>query len=130
MEFVEADLFAWGPPRRYDTVFFGFWLSHVLPERFAEFWRSVGESLAPGGRVVFVDDAPSATVNEEFVGDRSGHAALRRLRDGSASHRIVKVFRGPGDLGDQLAALGWSVEVRPAAGSFLTGVAVPTTARP
>ncbi|WP_420032029.1 class I SAM-dependent methyltransferase [Streptomyces sp. cg28] len=128
VEFVQADLFAWEPPRRYDTVFFGFWLSHVLPERFPEFWRSVGESLAPGGRVVFVDDAPSEAAHEEFVADGSGHAALRRLRDGSA-YRIVKVFRGPGELTDQLAALGWSVEVRPAAGSFLTGVAEPPDAR-
>ena len=27
--FVQADLFAWEPDRRYDVVFFGFWLSHV-----------------------------------------------------------------------------------------------------
>ncbi|WP_353940852.1 class I SAM-dependent methyltransferase [Streptomyces sp. HUAS MG91] len=127
VEFVQADLFAWEPPRRYDTVFFGFWLSHVLPDRFPRFWRAVGASLAPGGRVVFVDDGPSGAVNEEFVADGSGHTALRRVRDGSA-FRIVKVFRGPGELTDQLAALGWSVEVGAAAGSFLTGVAVPSGA--
>src|SRR5262245_61396075 len=32
-----ADLFEWQPNREYDVVFFGFWLSHVPPERFAEF---------------------------------------------------------------------------------------------
>ncbi|MEU6841186.1 class I SAM-dependent methyltransferase [Streptomyces sp. NPDC046716] len=125
VRFVQADLFTWEPPRRYDTVFFGFWLSHVLPDRFAEFWRSVGASLAPGGRVVFVDDGPSEAIHEEFVADESGHTALRRLGDGSA-YRIVKVFRGAEELTDRLAALGWSVEVRQAAGSFLTGVAVPS----
>ncbi|WP_223186547.1 class I SAM-dependent methyltransferase [Streptomyces sp. CBMA29] len=31
VRFVEADVFAWQPPRRYDTVFFAFWLSHVPP---------------------------------------------------------------------------------------------------
>ncbi|MFD8571096.1 class I SAM-dependent methyltransferase [Streptomyces sp. NPDC059639] len=128
VRFVQADLFDWQPPRRYDTVFFGFWLSHVLPARFPGFWRSLGASLAPGGRVVFVDDAPSEAVHEEFVADESTHTALRRVGDGSA-YRIVKVFRGPGELTDQLAALGWSVEVKGAAGSFLTGVAKPSEAQ-
>jgi trans-aconitate methyltransferase len=35
VRFVQADLFSWRPERRYDTVFFGFWLSHVPRERFA-----------------------------------------------------------------------------------------------
>ena len=38
VRFVLADLFGWRPDRRYDVVFFGFWLSHVPPERFASFW--------------------------------------------------------------------------------------------
>lgn len=29
VRFVQTDLFAWQPRRRYDVVFFGFWLSHV-----------------------------------------------------------------------------------------------------
>lgn len=29
VRFIEADLFSWRPDRLYDTVFFGFWLSHV-----------------------------------------------------------------------------------------------------
>src|SRR5205807_9069788 len=41
VRFVEADLFAWRPDRLYDVVFFGFWLSHVPPERFEAFWRVV-----------------------------------------------------------------------------------------
>ena len=31
VRFVRADLFDWVPDRRYDVVFFGFWLSHVPP---------------------------------------------------------------------------------------------------
>ena len=58
VRFVEADLFAWRPDRRYDAVFFGFWLSHVPLERFDGFWALVADCLAPGGRVCFVDDAP------------------------------------------------------------------------
>jgi SAM-dependent methyltransferase len=37
VEFIQADLFGWQPPRRYDTVFFAFWLTHVPPGRFAAF---------------------------------------------------------------------------------------------
>ncbi|MYW63022.1 methyltransferase domain-containing protein [Streptomyces sp. SID8379] len=124
VRFVRADLFDWQPPRRYDTVFFGFWLSHVPPARFPEFWRSVAASLAPGGRAVFVDDGPTEAVHEELLTDESGHAALRRLEDGSA-YRIVKVFHEAQDLMDQLAALGWSAQVWQTARNFLAGVALP-----
>src|SRR6201996_1194534 len=56
VRFVEADLFSWEPDRRYDVVFIGFWLSHVPAGRFGSFWSMVAAALAPGGRVLFVDD--------------------------------------------------------------------------
>src|SRR6266581_2093405 len=31
-ELILADIFAWEPPRRYDSVFFSGWLSHVPPQ--------------------------------------------------------------------------------------------------
>jgi SAM-dependent methyltransferase len=46
VRFVLADLFEWQPERRYDVVFFGFWLSQVPLERFAAFWRLVDACLA------------------------------------------------------------------------------------
>ena len=48
---IQADLFQWQPTEQFDVVFFGFWLSHVPPERFAGFWQLVSRCLAPGGRV-------------------------------------------------------------------------------
>jgi len=48
VRFIEADLFTWQPDRRYDVVFFGFWLSHVPAERFAAFWSLVAACLKPG----------------------------------------------------------------------------------
>jgi SAM-dependent methyltransferase len=56
VRFVLADVFDWRPERRYDVVFFGFWLSHVPTERFASFWSLVADCLRPDGRVFFVDD--------------------------------------------------------------------------
>jgi len=31
VEFIQTDVFTWQPSRRFDTVFFGFWLTHVPP---------------------------------------------------------------------------------------------------
>src|ERR1700730_17498742 len=55
VRFVQADLFAWEPDRRYDVVFMGFWLSHVPAERFGSFWALVAAALAPHGRGFFAD---------------------------------------------------------------------------
>jgi len=123
VRFVEADLFAWRPPRRYDTVFFAFWLSHVPPARLPAFWDTVATALAPGGRAVFVDDGPGAAAHEEVLADQPAPAALRRLDDGSR-YRIVKVFHDPRTLTDDLTARGWSARVRTVGGNYL-GVAEP-----
>jgi SAM-dependent methyltransferase len=56
VRFIEADLSTGKPDRRYDVVFFGFWLSHVPAERFASFWSLVADCLEPEGRVFFADD--------------------------------------------------------------------------
>jgi SAM-dependent methyltransferase len=49
VDYVEADLFSWSPPSRYDAVFFSFWLSHVPEDRFAAFWSMVGGVWGVGG---------------------------------------------------------------------------------
>ena len=46
---VVANLFDWRPPRRYDVVFFSFWLTHVPPAGFDRCWRLVDRSLRPPG---------------------------------------------------------------------------------
>ena len=123
VEFVEADLFAWQPPRRYDTVFFAFWLSHVPPERLPRFWSTVADALAPGGKMIFIDDGPAGAASEEVLADHPVPAAVRRLDDGS-KYRIVKVFHEARALTSDLTALGWSLRVRTVAGQFI-GVAEP-----
>ena len=55
VRYVNADIFAWKPDREYDAVFFGFWLSHVPPNAFDDFWALVQTCLAPNGLVAFVD---------------------------------------------------------------------------
>ncbi|WP_405669946.1 class I SAM-dependent methyltransferase [Streptomyces sp. NBC_01530] len=123
VRFLEADLFEWQPPRRYDTVFFAFWLSHVPPTRLPDFWNTVAAALAPGGKAIFIDDGPAAATYEEVLANQSAPAALRRLDDGS-QYRIVKVFHDAQILTDDLTALGWSVGIRPVGGNFI-GIAEP-----
>jgi SAM-dependent methyltransferase len=48
-EYVRADIFAWEPPRAFDSCVFGFWLSHVPSARFAGFWSLLDRALEPGG---------------------------------------------------------------------------------
>ncbi|KOG88170.1 methyltransferase type 11, partial [Streptomyces varsoviensis] len=67
VQFVQADLFTWRPSRRYDTVFFAFWLSHVPPARLPDFWQTVAGAIAPGGRAVFIDDGPAEAAVEEVL---------------------------------------------------------------
>lgn len=118
VRFVEADLFEWRPDRRYDVVFFGFWLSHVPLERFAAFWELVGACLAPGGRVFFVDDAYRTP--DELVEGAASSTIRRRLRDGSA-HRAVKVPHTPPELEGRLDKLGWDITVSSSSGPFFWG---------
>ncbi|WP_147256015.1 class I SAM-dependent methyltransferase [Pseudonocardia hierapolitana] len=126
VRFVEANIFDWEPDRRYDVVFFGFWLSHVPLERFESFWSLVADCLKPGGRVFFVDDAYRTP--DELVEGEASSTILRRLNDGSA-HRAVKVPHRADELEERLARLGWRVRVRPTTtGPFYWGAGSP--ARP
>jgi SAM-dependent methyltransferase len=118
VEFIQADVFTWQPPRRYDTVFFAFWLSHVPPARLPGFWGGIAAALAPGGKAIFIDDGPSVAATEDVLARQDIPAVRRRLGDGS-EHRVVKVFHDARTLTADLAALGWSAQVRPVGGSFV-----------
>jgi trans-aconitate methyltransferase len=118
VRFVLADLFAWRPERRYDVVFFGFWLSHVPPERFEAFWSLVADCLAPGGRVFFADDGYRTP--DELIEGESSSTIRRRLNDGTA-YRAVKVPYEPAELEDRLERLGWQITVTQTSGPFYWG---------
>jgi SAM-dependent methyltransferase len=117
VRFVQSDLFQWRPDRRYDVVFFGFWLSHVPEERFASFWSMVADCLQPDGRVLFVDDGYRTA--EELIEGEDSPVIQRRLTDGTA-YRIIKFPHQPADLERRLEQLGWHVKVH-ASGPFYWG---------
>jgi trans-aconitate methyltransferase len=118
VRFIQADIFGWKPDRRYDVVFFGFWLSHVPMERFASFWSLVDDALAPTGRVFFVDDG--YRTEHELIEGASSSTIRRQLSDGSA-YRLVKVPHEPTELQRRLADLGWRITVTQTSGPFYWG---------
>jgi SAM-dependent methyltransferase len=126
VDYRQVDLFGWRPERRYDRVFFGFWLSHVPPSRYPAFWSMVAGALRPGGLAVFVDDGVDSTAGERWLAGLAAPAATRQLNDGT-EHRIVKVPLDAAELTAALTGLGWSADLRPARGGLLTGVATPPT---
>jgi SAM-dependent methyltransferase len=123
--YVVADVFGWRPDRRYDTVFFSFWLSHVPRRLFEKFWALVGSCLRPGGRAFLIDNRrdPTRTTQDPHVIDEGDDVQTRRLSDGS-EHRVVKVFYEPDELAGQLRRLHWVADL---AGTprFIYGSATP-----
>jgi demethylmenaquinone methyltransferase/2-methoxy-6-polyprenyl-1,4-benzoquinol methylase len=107
VDFVLADVFRWNPERTYDVVFSAFFISHIPPERFADFWSVVARALRADGRAVMIDELP-ARAHLEQVHD--GHLATRTLSDGS-EHQIIKIFYEPDQLVTQLDELGWTAMV-------------------
>jgi SAM-dependent methyltransferase len=115
---LQADVFTWQPDRRYDVVFFGFWLSHVPAERFTSFWSLVADCLKPQGRVFFADDAYRTPA--ELIEGPASSTIRRRIPDGTA-YRLVKVPHQPADLERQLRQLGWHIKVTSTAGPCYWG---------
>jgi trans-aconitate methyltransferase len=125
VRFEVLDLFAWEPGRRFDLVFFGFWLSHVPTARVPEFFRRLGTWLEPGGRVAFVDE-PAAQAAREPAVDADTETVVRELRDGSV-HRLVKVYLDPAELTDRLGRLGWTAQVHLDGDDWLVAQATQAT---
>lgn len=122
VRYVEANLFEWQPTDRFDTVFFGFWLSHVPPERFADFWSLVGSCLSPGGRVFFVDsrhEESSTAVDHRLPAPKA--TILRRHLNDGREFQIYKIFYDTEELTDRLSELGWRFTIQQTGHYFLYG---------
>jgi SAM-dependent methyltransferase len=128
IDYVIADLFDWQPLRRFDVVFFSFWLSHVPRSRFAPFWELVRACLRPGGRAFLIDnraDRPDAPHRRDpHVVQYGPDLHLRRLDDGS-EWRVVKVTYEPDELKAAITAAGFDAAIE-GTPWFIYGSARPT----
>jgi demethylmenaquinone methyltransferase/2-methoxy-6-polyprenyl-1,4-benzoquinol methylase len=127
VEYRVADIFDWSTEKRYDVVFFSFWLSHVPRRRFAAFWQMVRSHLRPAGRVFLIDNhedpAPAEDVRDPYVRRYETDRHVRHLDDGR-EYNVVKVMYEPDELTAQLSDLGWTAELQ-ATPWFLYGSARP-----
>jgi len=138
-EWVVTDVFSYRPARRFDTVFFGFWLSHVPLERFDDFWSLVDECLIPDGRVFFIDNAhpslswdvdpdvfrppdpgQSTVAGIDSITDLESGISTRRAADGE-TYDLVKIWWDADQLQSRIEALGWEATVTTTEWAFLYG---------
>jgi len=112
---------AWEPAdRAVETLFTGFWLSHVPRTRLAAFLRIARGWLRPGGTYAAIDsllDPASGTIDRPAA--PGPDLSRRRLADGR-EFVIPKVHYAPAELAKALEAAGFGgVEVRTTGRFFL-----------
>lgn len=120
--YVQADLFAWEPDTQYDVVFFGFWLSHVPPEKLDAFLVNVARAVRRGGHVFLVDSrrTQSGTAHDHASYEHENIRHTRKLNDGR-EFTIIKIFYSPDALGQKLATFGFEPDVRETDHYFIYG---------
>lgn len=118
----QSDIFSWQPDRQYDVVFFSFWLSHVPPDRFDAFWRTVRSALKSEGRFFLIDSLynPTTTAHNHVLLGREATVQDRKLNDGR-TYRIVKIYYEPEALSTRLQSLGFACDLHRSSDYFLYG---------
>jgi demethylmenaquinone methyltransferase/2-methoxy-6-polyprenyl-1,4-benzoquinol methylase len=84
---------------RCDAAFAGFWFSHIPKARVREFLAGLGAVLAPGAKVVLIDNR-FVEGSSTPLGERNAEGdtyQARKLDDGSA-HRVLKNFPSEAEL--------------------------------
>jgi demethylmenaquinone methyltransferase/2-methoxy-6-polyprenyl-1,4-benzoquinol methylase len=129
VRYLQADLFAWTPPARYDVVFFSAWLTHVPPQRFDAFWALVAACLNDQGRVFVIDELPAVAAHERVMADAPAPSVERELET-RTPYRTVKTFYAQATLKARLTALGWKMEIRAVGWRYFYATARRTSVPP
>lgn len=100
----------------FDSVFAGFWLSHVAESQIEPFLTGVCRVARLGAALLIVDSMLTAGAERVQVQQRP-------LKDGSL-HRVLKVYQDPPRLRAILERIGRGVEVTTTGQFFIVGRAV------
>ena len=116
---------AWAEPdRQVDSLFCGFWLSHVPRARLAEFLAICRRWLKPTGTFAFIDSRPDQASGATDHPAPADDMSVRRLNDGR-EFTIPKIYYEPADLEQALVTAGFaSAEVTTTSKFFLLGQAM------
>ncbi len=123
---VVTDLFEFEPDQVYDSVVFGFWISHVPVERLNRFCKLVSECLKVGGTLFFVDDKQAIGANQDSLSSKENRTSRleTRIVDSGETFQVVKNFWSPQDLVDVFDAHNIQVKVSETDQFFLFGSGV------
>jgi demethylmenaquinone methyltransferase/2-methoxy-6-polyprenyl-1,4-benzoquinol methylase len=115
---------AWAEPdRSVDSLFTGFWISHIDRARIDEFFGLAMRWLAPDGLFAFIDSRQDHASGARDHLPPEDDVQIRRL-NGGASFRVRKVFYEPADLEPALRRAGFTeVDVVTTARFFVLGSA-------
>jgi ubiquinone/menaquinone biosynthesis C-methylase UbiE len=92
--------------RGFEAGFAGFWYSHIPLGRVAGFLRGFHRCLAPGARVVLLDNryVEGSNIPIAETDDEGNTYQSRRLDDGS-THRVLKNFPTEAQLREATAGI-------------------------
>jgi demethylmenaquinone methyltransferase/2-methoxy-6-polyprenyl-1,4-benzoquinol methylase len=87
------------PAQPYDGAFAGFWWSHVYKRDLPRFLEGLHRVLAPGAKVVFLDNAyvEGSSTPVSRVDENGDSYQLRKLSDGT-QHEVLKNFPSADEL--------------------------------
>ncbi|MDP9301917.1 MAG: GNAT family N-acetyltransferase [Actinomycetota bacterium] len=125
VDYRQADLFSWDTAERFDLIVTGFFVSHVPPSRFSDFWAKVARWLRVGGLVWIVDDATPLAAPPADTPSVGGPLHAHRRVIGDCEYTIVKLFYEPDVLTRWLDEIGWESNLRRTGEHFLVGSARP-----
>lgn len=89
-----------GVPARFNAAFGMFWWSHMPHARIAQFIDALHSKLAPGSRVVFVDQLPYTHAGARRTDD--GNVIEERTLFDGTRHEVVKNFPNAEQIAAQL----------------------------
>ncbi len=116
VRFATVDAYSWEglppadglPGQRFNAAFAGCWWSHVPLQGLPQWLASLGTHLAPGARVVFLDNRYVQTSNLPIThSDAAGNTYQTRTLDDGSVHEVLKNFP---TAASALAALGPHVQ--------------------